>query len=260
MAMQFTFFGTSDTGRHRKHNEDWYLCNPKERLFLVADGIGGQASGEIASKEAIKSIEEFVIRSRSEDLTWPMSYRQGLSLEQNRLLAATTLANHRIHGLANQNPAMKGMGTTLVGFIIEGDRLALVNVGDSRLYRIRDGQIEQLTQDHSLVAEQERMGLLSKEEACRHPQKHILTSALGSGPIENIRIDISLVEILEKDLYLICSDGLNDMIGDKEILTTANVFENKSLKKIGLSLIQQANLAGGRDNITVILLSFYQKS
>jgi len=260
MAMQFTFFGTSDTGRQRKRNEDSYLCNPKEKLFLVADGIGGQASGEIASKEAITSIEEFVIRSRSEDLTWPMPYRQDLSLEQNRLLAATTLANHRIHGLANQNPAMKGMGTTLAGFIIEGDRLVLVNVGDSRLYRIRDCQMEQLTQDHTLVAEQERMGLLSKEEARRHPQKHILTSALGIGPIENIRIDISLVEILEKDLYLICSDGLNDMIGDKEILTTANVFEKKSLKKTGLSLIQQANLAGGRDNITVILLSFYQKS
>ncbi len=170
MAMQFTFFGTSYTGRHRKHNEDSYLCNPKEKLFLVADGMGGQASGEIASKEAITSIEEFVIRSRSEDLTWPMPYRQDLSPEQNRLLVATTLANHRIHRLANQNPAMKGMGTTLVGFIIEGDRLALVNVGDGRLYRIRDGQIDQLTQDHSLVAEQERMGLLSKEETCRHPR------------------------------------------------------------------------------------------
>lgn len=255
--MQFTFFGTSDTGCQREHNEDSYLCNPREKLFLVADGIGGQASGEIASKEAVKSIEEFVVRSRSEDLTWPIPYRRDLSLEQNRLLAATTLANHRIHELASKNPAMQGMGTTLVGVIIEGDRLALINVGDSRLYRIRDGQIEQLTQDHSLVAERERMGLLSKDDACRHPQRHILTSALGVGPIENIRIDLSLVEILESDLYLICSDGLNDMIGNKEILTTANVFGSKSLKKIGLSLIQQANLAGGRDNITVILLSFY---
>jgi len=257
MAKQFAFFGTSHAGCQRKHNEDCYLCNPEEKLFLVADGIGGQTSGEIASKEAVKSIEEFVVRSRSEDLTWPIPYRQDLSLEQNRLFAATTLANHRINQLASNNPAMKGMGTTLVGVIIEGDRLALVNVGDSRLYRIRDCQIEQLTQDHTLVAERERMGLMSKEEAYRHPQKHILTSALGVRPIENIRIDLSLVEIREKDLYLICSDGLNDMIGDKEILTTANIFESKSLEKIGLSLIQQANLAGGRDNITVILLSFH---
>jgi serine/threonine protein phosphatase PrpC len=260
MTMQFTFFGTSHTGYQREHNEDSYLCNPEETLFLVADGIGGLASGEIASKEAIKCMETFVVRSRSEDLTWPMPYRKDLTLEQNRLLAAATLAHRRINGLANQDPAMKGMGTTVVGVIIEGDRLALVNVGDSRLYRIRDGEIEQLTEDHSLVAEQERKGLLTKEEANRHPQKHILTSALGIGPIENITIDLSLLEIREKDLYLICSDGLTDMIGDKEILTTANVFESKSLKKIGLSLIQQANLAGGRDNITVILLSFYKES
>ena len=260
MAMQFAYFGTSHTGCQREHNEDSYLCNPKETLFLVADGIGGQASGEIASKEAIKGVEEFVVRSRSEDLTWPMPYRQDLTLEQNRLLAATTLAHHRIHGLANHDPAMKGMGTTLTGVIIEGDRLAVVNAGDSRLYRIRDGEIEQLTQDHSLVAEQERMGLLTKEEASRHPQRHILTSALGIGPIENVTIDLSLLEIREKDLYLICSDGLTDMIGDKEILTTANVFKSKSVKKIGLSLIQQANLAGGRDNITVVLLSFCKES
>ena len=256
ISMQFTFFGTSDTGRHRKHNEDSYLCNPKEKLFLVADGLGGQPSGETASNLTIRSIEEFVIHSRSEDITWPIPYRKELSFEQNRLLAGATLANNRIRELANQNPSMKGMGTTLVGVIIEEDHLAIINIGDSRLYRIRNGQIEQITQDHTLVAEQERMGLLTKEDANKHHQKHILTSALGIDVIDNIQIDVSLVKILEKDLYLICSDGLNDMLGDKEILTTINFFENKSLDKISLSLIQQANLAGGRDNITVILLLF----
>jgi len=255
--MQLTFFGTSDIGRDRDHNEDWYLCNPEEKLFLVADGIGGQAAGETASKEAIRGIEEFVVRSRSEDLTWPVPFRKDLTLEQNRLLAASTLANYRIHQLANQNPSMEGMGTTLVGVIIEGNRLALVNIGDSRLYRIREGEIDQITQDHTLVAEQERMGLLSKEQVRRHPQKHILTSALGVGAAEDITIDISLIDIRKQDLYLLCSDGLNDMIGDKEILTTVGFFKNRSLEKIGRSLIQQANLAGGRDNITVILLYFY---
>ena len=254
-SMQFTFFGASDIGSHRKHNEDSYLCNPEEKLFLVADGIGGQASGEIASKEAIRSIEEFVINSRSEDMTWP-TYRNDLSLEQNRLFAAATQANYSIRGLADQNPSMKGMGTTLVGAIIEGDRLAIINIGDSRLYRIRDAQIEQITQDHTLVGEQERRGLLTKEEASKHPRKHILTSALGIGGIKDIRIDTPLCEILEKDLYLICSDGLNDMLDDKEILTTINFFKDKTLEKMGLSLIQQANLAGGKDNITLILLSF----
>ncbi len=253
--MQFTFFGASDTGRNRKNNEDSYLCNPKEKLFLVADGIGGQASGEIASKEAIKSIEEFVVISRSEDITWP-TYNNELSFEQNRLLAAVTQAHYKIHEVADQNLSMKGMGTTLVGVIIEGDHLAVVNIGDSRLYRIRDGQIKQITQDHTLVGEQERRGLLTKEEATNHPQKHILTSALGIGSIQDIKIDHFLVEILEKDLYLLCSDGFSDMLSDEEILAKINPLENKSIERIGPHLIQQANLAGGRDNITVILLSF----
>jgi serine/threonine protein phosphatase PrpC len=253
--MQLTSFGASDTGRNRKINEDSYLCNPKEKLFLVADGLGGQASGEIASKEAIKSIEEFVVMSRSEDITWP-TYDNKLSLEQNRLLAAVTQAHYKIKELANQNPLMGGMGTTLVGIIIEGDHLAVVNIGDSRLYMIRDGQIKQITQDHTLVGEQERMGLLTKEEASSHPQRHILTSAIGIGAIQDIKIDHFLIEILEKDLYLICSDGLSDMLSDEEILAKINPLENKSIEKIGLSLIQKANLAGGRDNITLILLSF----
>jgi len=256
--MQFTFFGTSDTGRHRKNNEDSYLCNPKEELFLVADGMGGQASGEIASKLAVKNAEDFVVRSRAEDITWPIPYRKGLSLEQNRLLAAAARANDRIRNLSEEKPSMKGMGTTLVGAIVEGDHLAIVNIGDSRLYRIRDGQIEQITQDHNLAWEQERMGLLTKEEACQHPQRHILTSALGIELIENIRIDLSRVDIREKDLYLMCSDGLNDMLSDEEIVEKITSPKRKTLEQIGLSLIQEANRAGGRDNITVVLLSFQQ--
>lgn len=255
--MQFAFFGTSDIGRHRRYNEDSYLCNPKEKLFLIADGIGGQAAGEIASKLAIRNIEEFVVRSRSEDITWPIPYRQGFTLEQNSLLAGATLANRKVRELANQNPSMKGMGTTLVGVIIKGNCLAIINIGDSRLYMIRDGEIEQITQDHTVAGEQKKLGLLTKEEASNHPQKHILTSALGIEVMENLRIDLSLVDILKKDLYLMCSDGLNDMLSDKEILAIINSDENRSLEKISLSLIQQANLAGGRDNITIILLSFY---
>ena len=255
--MQFAFFGTSDIGRHRRYNEDSYLCNPKEKLFLIADGIGGQAAGEIASKLAIRNIEEFVVRSHSEDITWPIPYRQEFTLEQNSLLAGATLANRKVRELANQNPSMKGMGTTLVGVVITENCLAIINIGDSRLYMIRDGEIEQITQDHTVAGEQKKLGLLTKEEASNHPQKHILTSALGIEVMENLRIDLSLVDILKKDLYLMCSDGLNDMLSDKEILAIINSDENRSLEKISLSLIQQANLAGGRDNITIILLSFY---
>jgi len=149
------------------------------------------------------------------------------------------------------------MGTTLAGVIINGNQLAVINIGDSRLYRIRAEEIEQITKDHTLVAEQERRGLLNKQEVSNHPQKHILTSALGNEVMENLEVDLSLVDIFEQDLYLLCSDGLNDMLSDKEIVETINSSKNKSLEKISLSLIQQANLAVGRDNITIILLSFY---
>lgn len=256
IVMQFAFFGTSDIGRHRKYNEDSYLCNPKEKLFLIADGIGGQAAGEIASNLAIRNIEEFIVRSRTEDITWPIPYKNEFTLEQNSLLAGATLANRKVRELANQNPSMKGMGTTIVGVIIKGNQLAILNIGDSRLYRIRAGEIEQITQDHTVAGEQEKLGLLTKEEASNHPQKHILTSALGIEVVEKLRMDLCLVDIQKRDLYIMCSDGLNDMLSDKEILAAINSSKT-SLEEMSLSLTQQANLAGGQDNITIILLSFY---
>jgi len=183
-----------------------------------------------------------------------MKYRKDLTTEQNRLLAATRQANRRIIEEANNNPSMKGMGTTLVGAIIEDNHLAAVNVGDSRLYRIRDGGIRQITKDHTLVAEQQRAGKLTMEEARRHPQRHILTSALGIS--ERPRIDLYRARVKSRDLYLICSDGLNDMLDDDKILGIIHSIPDKSLYKIGLSLVLQANLEGGFDNITVILLAF----
>ncbi len=252
--MEFKSFGFSDIGKTHEHNEDSYVQNDNERLFLVADGMGGHVSGERASQLAVKSVEQFVIQSRSDSIDWPIKYRKDLTTEQNRLLAATRLANRRILEEANNNPSMKGMGTTLVGAIIEDNQLAVVNVGDSRLYRIRDGGIKQITKDHTLVAEQQRAGRLTVEEARRHPQRHILTSALGIS--ERPRIDLFRARLRSKDLYLICSDGLNDMLDDDKILDLIHSIPDKSLYKIGLSLVLQANLEGGFDNITVILLAF----
>jgi protein phosphatase len=149
---------------------------------------------------------------------------------------------------------MRGMGTTIVGVVIEGNHLAVVNVGDTRLYRLRQGALEQMTEDHTLVGEQQRMGMLTGEEARRHAQRHILTSALGI--YESPRIDVSRHEITPLDLYIICSDGLHDMLQDHEILAAITAVKDKSLYKIGISLVLKANLAGGLDNITVVLLSF----
>lgn len=252
--MEFKSFGFSDVGKTHEHNEDSYLRNDKEGLFVVADGMGGHVSGEMASQLAVGSVEEFVTRSRSEGIDFSGEYRKDLSTEQNRLLAATRAANRRIREEADRNPAKRGMGTTLIGVILEDTQLAVVNVGDSRLYRIRNGSMKQVTDDHTLVAEQQRLGRLTKDEARRHPQRHILTSALGIS--ERPRIDLYRAKVIPNDLYLICSDGLNDMLDDEEILTIIHSIKDKSLYKIGLSLVLQATLAGGLDNITVILLSF----
>ena len=252
--MEFKSFGFSDVGKTHEHNEDSYLRNDKEGLFAVADGMGGHVSGEMASQLAVESVEEFVTRSRSEGIDFSGENRKDLSTEQNRLLAATRAANRRIREEADRNPAKKGMGTTLIGVILEDKQLAVVNVGDSRLYRVRNGSMKQVTKDHTLVAEQQRLGRLTKDEARKHPQRHILTSALGIS--ESPRIDLYRAKVIPNDLYLICSDGLNDMLNDEEILNIIHSIKDRSLYKIGLSLVLQANLAGGLDNITVILLSF----
>jgi serine/threonine protein phosphatase PrpC len=253
--MRFESFGFSDPGKIRSHNEDRYLCNTDEGLFLVADGMGGRASGEIASKLAVDVIEDFVIRSRAEDIEWPIEYRGELSPEQNRLLAATLYGNQKIKEWAAKDPSMRGMGTTLIGGIIEENSLAVINVGDSRLYRIREEKIKRLSRDHTMVGERERVGLLTTEEARKHPQRHILTSALGHLK-DGDKINVFLTEILPKDLYLICSDGLYNMLEDDKILDIINSFQDRSLYKMGLSLVLQANLAGGLDNITAVLLVF----
>ena len=252
--MKFKSFGFSDVGKTHEHNEDCYLRNDKEGLFVIADGMGGHASGEMASQIAVQSVEEFVTRSRSESVDFFGESHSDLSIEQNRLLAATREANRKIREEADKNPTKKGMGTTLIGVILEAKHLAVVNVGDSRLYRVRNGDLKQVTKDHTLVAEQQKLGRLTKDEARKHPQRHILTNALGIS--ESPKIDLFRTKVIPNDLYLICSDGLNDMLDDEEILNIIHSIKDKSLFKIGLSLVLQANLAGGQDNITVILLSF----
>lgn len=253
--MDFKSFGFSDPGKISKSNEDSFLCNNDEGLFLVADGMGGHSSGETASKVALESINEFVITSRADEIKWPIPYRKNLSLEANRLLAGTYLGNLKIKETGGSDASMKGMGTTISGAIIDGDDLAIVNVGDSRLYRIRDKEIKQLTIDHNLAMEHAKNGIISEEEIDVHPLKHILTRALGHINASS-KIDVFNSDIKPKDLYMICSDGLYNMINNDKILKIIESVKDESLYKIGLSLVLEANLAGGTDNITVVLLSF----
>jgi PPM family protein phosphatase len=252
--MEFASFGFSEIGKSHAQNEDRYFRDEKHGLFLIADGMGGHVAGETASQLAIDCIADFVIRSRSHEVEWPTLPPKDLTPEQRRLLAAVTMANRRIMQLSGDPSVVRRMGTTLVGALIEGQHLAIVNVGDSRLYRIRAGQIAPITADHSFVGEQQKSGLISREQARAHPQRNILTSALGLG--ENLQMDAYRSDLSPGDLVLLCSDGLHTALSDEQILAIILSIPDRALFKIGLSLVLKANLAGGRDDTTVVLIAF----
>jgi serine/threonine protein phosphatase PrpC len=226
-------FERTDTGRQRRGNEDaFYARSP---LFAVADGMGGAQAGEVASHLAVEVLEQ--------------GLPEGAGTVEERLRARVTEANERIMASAQADDARAGMGTTLTVAYVGEDDLTVAHVGDSRLYRLRDGVFERLTDDHSLVEELVRQGKLTPEEADEHPQRSIITRALGAE--EGVEADSRTWPGRHDDVYLICSDGLTSMIPEArvaEVLTAA-----RSLAAAGRALIDAANDAGGRDNITVVL-------
>jgi serine/threonine protein phosphatase PrpC len=226
-------FERTDTGRQRRGNEDaLYARSP---LFAVADGMGGAQAGEVASHIAVEVLEQ--------------GLPEGAGSIGERLSARVTEANERIMASAQADHARAGMGTTLTAAYVGEDELTVAHVGDSRLYRLRDGVFERLTDDHSLVEELVRQGKLTPEEADEHPQRSIITRALGAE--EGVEADLRTWPGRQDDVYLICSDGLTSMIPEArvaELLTAA-----PSLAAAGRALIDAANDAGGRDNITVVL-------
>lgn len=222
----------TDTGRQRNANEDSYFT--KAPLFVVADGMGGAQAGEVASKAAAESFAGELPEAPPE-----------------RLLEETIEgANRTIHELARKDPSLAGMGTTTTAAIVdlEGEEVAIGHVGDSRAYRLRGGRFEQLTRDHSLVEEMRRKGQLTDAQAEDHPQRSIITRALGPEP--EVQVDVQTVPAQDGDVFLICSDGLTTMLDDEAIagiLTRAT-----SLTSAVRALVDEANRAGGRDNITVV--------
>ena len=226
------YFQHSDTGRARPVNEDAVFARPP--LFAVADGMGGAQAGEVASSAAVAEIGEGL----PED---------GGSVEI-RLAKLVANANERVHGLSQADAEKAGMGTTLTVVYLGEDDLAVAHVGDSRLYHLRAGQLEQATDDHSLVGELVRRGQLSPEEAEDHPQRSIITRALG--PEDQVDVDHHTIAARDGDLFLLCSDGLTSMIANEAI--SKILSSGKSLEKIGKALVKAANEAGGRDNISVV--------
>jgi len=242
--------GLTDPGRVRSHNEDCFEIDPERELFVVADGMGGHSHGEVASKMAVQAIKEFVRRTESEDDTWPFAYDSRLARHANVLKAAVRLAHDQVLAAIRDDGSLHGMGTTVVGCLMHNGTAALAHVGDSRAYRLRDGHLELLTQDHTWVNEQVVAGFLSREQARDHPLKNVVTRALGGEA--QVAVDVREVELEPGDLLLLCSDGLTTMLEDSEIeqaLLAADEVECACEE-----LIEEANARGGHDNVTVVLL------
>ncbi len=244
-------YGLTDVGRKRKHNEDAFASDVNEGLFIVADGMGGHAAGEVASKITVETIGEFIAATRQkEEATWPFKYNHELDFNSNRLAVAIEKANERVMAAVAAQPWLKGMGTTVVAGLLNEKLLSLAHVGDSRAYLFRDGQLSRLTDDHSWVHEQVTAGILTEEEAKTHPLKNVVTRALGGGP--SVSPDLQELVFSPGDRYLFCSDGLTTMVGDDEILdTAASVKDTQGLCQ---KLVDMANDKGGVDNITVVVV------
>ncbi len=254
--MRYRFFGKTDVGKKRSHNEDALLYDETHGLVVVADGMGGHAAGEIASSIAVEVIYEFIkTMDREGEVTWPFEYDNNYSFEANLLMAGINLANNKILQKVDENSKLKGMGTTVVAGIFKGDRVTIAHIGDSRAYFFRDGKLNLITEDHSWVNEQLKKGIISEEQARAHPFKNVVTQALGSG--EKLMVDIDEVKVEEGDVFLFCSDGVNSMLSNDEMQI---IFEKnyEDIEKLARALIDGANQAGGDDNITVITVGAFK--
>ena len=248
--MQVKAYGLTHVGRQRQHNEDNFLVEDDAHLFLVADGMGGHAAGEIASRIAVDSIIEFILHTKEDDGTWPHAYDEHYKRSTNRLMAAVRMANTRVLEAMRKDARLRGMGTTVVACLADEDTMSVAHVGDSRAYLIRDKNISRITNDHSWVFEQVQAGMLTEAEAEKHPLRNVITRALG-GALQ-VSPDASEIECKPGDVYLLCSDGLTGMVPEEEILRV--VTESENVEKACQQLIDEANERGGLDNITAILV------
>ncbi len=241
-------FGMTDVGRRREKNQDQFVVDDDHGFFAIADGMGGHAAGEVASQIAIEALSEAMRRIRGES-------KDGDSDPQDasqRLVHAVTEGNRRICESVLARGEWRGMGTTIVALLTLGDRAVIGHVGDSRAYLLREGQLRRLTEDHSWVGEQVRLGLLTDEEAQKHPMRNIVTRAMGN----RVEIDVELNEAVVEpgDVFMLCSDGLNSMMTD-DLIREALQNHKDSPREACEALVNLANERGGDDNITVIVMA-----
>lgn len=248
--MRVRFAGDTDVGRKRDHNEDALHLPDDERLAIVADGMGGHACGEVASALAVSTIVEYFRKTADhQPLTWPYKVDRGIRQEVNRLVTSVMLANLEIFEQSERETGKKGMGTTVVSTYFLDDTIIVGHVGDSRVYRYRDGRLEQLTEDHSLINDYIKMKRVTADEAENWPHKNVIVRALGMKDI--VQVDVITEQPRVGDCYLLCTDGLSGMLTDDQL---RHIIETeRDLDTAVEKMIAGANENGGIDNITVVL-------
>ena len=252
--MKLRYAGSTHVGMKRAHNEDSFFLLAQENLYIVADGMGGHASGEVASKIAVETLANFFIdTSRDREVTLPYKEDKSLNYDQNRLITGIKLANRRVYETSQSDGRLRGMGTTLVAMLLAESGVYIGHVGDSRAYCLSDGGINQVTEDHSLLNDYLKVHQLSQEEIENFPHKNVIVRALGMK--EAVEVDIFRNEPKPGSSFLLCSDGLSGMVTDEqihELFMQADGDPEKGCQ----SLIAKANANGGTDNVTVVLVSF----
>jgi serine/threonine protein phosphatase PrpC len=233
-------------GQLREGNEDNFGVHQERGLFIVADGMGGAAAGEVASRLAVELVSEALLDA---DVTWPLGMAPPPTLGLSRLVAAIERANHCIHGAAQTTPGWVGMGTTIAVALVCDDRMALAHVGDSRIYRLRGGRLELMTEDHSLFNALVRAGYADPDHPENFENHNMITRALGLEA--SVEVDARLIELIPGDAFLLCSDGLSGLVAQPEIADILLAY--RDLDAAAERLIERANELGGTDNITAVL-------
>jgi serine/threonine protein phosphatase PrpC len=250
--MQAPFGAASDIGRKRPLNEDSYIADGDLGLFLVADGMGGHAAGEVASKVVAEAVREFIVETRDDrDKTWPCPIDPNLSYAANRLRAAILVANRTLSQRVQEDENLRGMATTLSAVLLTNSHAVVSNVGDCRAYLVRNKSLSQITVDHSWVAEQVRAGLLTKDAARAHPWRSMVTRAVSGTP--DLLVDVIEMKMDEGDQLLLCSDGLYGLVSDDEMSKVIATHDGEP-DAACRGLVEVANSRGGPDNITALLI------
>jgi protein phosphatase len=241
-------FGHTDVGRRREINEDAFSCDDDLGLYLVADGVGGHAKGEIASAEAVQTIHDFVAQGRTA-LTAAVDSRERRDEIRRLLESAVQSACYLVYGMAELDPEQRGMSTTMSALLVCGGAAVTAQVGDSRIYRVRGGRGVQLTEDHTLINYKIKKGEISADQARHMKGKNVITRAVGHR--DYVEVDTLLVDIAPGDRYLLCSDGLHGYLNDGEL---ERILIEDAIEGAPNRFIELANMRGGKDNVTIVLV------